>query len=261
MLHTIVRDDEVIVAINGFPYVVAYDDPRYDEVLDLIDDRDEEGLLDILSRRTRATAMFNELQQYDITCDSAGDYTYKGQLIPMELNDYLASAMDNSDGSEAVYMPVVRFIQRLYKNPSYDTRQRLFGFMDHNKMPLDQDGRFLAYKGVRSDYKDKHSGTMLNMPGMTVSLGDWSDVDTDSNVTCSKGLHACSIDYLDFWYSESDRLISVAIAPEDVGAIPSDYNNAKLRCKKYEVIADITDQYLANKEKHTLWAQQGVNVQ
>jgi hypothetical protein len=93
-----------------------------------------------------------------------------------------------------------------------------------------------------------------------VSLADWSDVNTDSTVTCSKGLHACSIDYLLFWYGDSDRIVSVAIAPEDVGAIPSDYNQAKLRCLRYRVVADITDQYLADKEKHSLWVKNGINV-
>lgn len=260
MLHTIFRDDELIVAINGYPYIISHEDPYFDEIVEYIEDKDEEALINLLSRKARSKQMFSALQEYDISYDGS-EYSYKGQLIPMNLNAYLASAMDNSRGNPSAYLPVVRFIQRLYKNPSHDTRQRLFSFMDHNSMPIDADGCFLAYKGVRHDYRDKHTGTILNRPGDIVSLADWSNVDTDSAVTCSKGLHACSIDYLSFWYGGSDRIVSVAIAPEHVGAIPTDYNQAKLRCLRYKVVADITDQYLANKECHSLWAKNGVNVE
>jgi hypothetical protein len=46
--------------------------------------------------------------------------------------------------------------------------------------------------------------------------------------------------------------VSVAIDPADVGAIPDDYNQAKLRCRHYEVLADITNKFNAEKSNAAL---------
>ena len=53
MIHAIYRDDEVIVSLDGFPYVISAEDHRYDEVMDALEDEDEHALADILIR-TRA---------------------------------------------------------------------------------------------------------------------------------------------------------------------------------------------------------------
>lgn len=241
MINYISRDDEIIVVLDGTPFVVAYDDPRYDSVIEAIEDEDEELLDEILSIQSRATKMFKDLVEHGIEY-VGGVYTYLGNEIELDLTSYLRSAIDSGN-----FMPVVRFITRLFENPSDDTRRRLFSFMRHNQMPIDDDGRFLAYKAVRSDYFDKHSGSVYNGVGTKLPVLAWSQIDTDSNRTCSRGYHACSKEYIvgygnsGFWKEEAgDRVVVVAINPEDVGAIPADYNNSKLRCRTYEVIADIT---------------------
>jgi len=239
MIHTIYRDDEVIVAVDGYPYTVSVDNPRYEDVCLAIENDDEEELRMLLSTKAQGTRLYTQLTEYGIE-EHEGDFTYKGNPIAMDLNDYLLAALDSGEGK-----PVIRFIQRLFENPNHDTRERLFAFMEQNKMPLDNEGRFLAFKGVRADYKDKHSGKIDNSPGVTVPRMLWSEVDTNTEITCSRGYHACSKEYLnDFWYADGDRVVSVAIAPEDVGAIPKDYNGAKLRCRQYEVLADVTDVYI-----------------
>lgn len=242
MIHSIYRDDEIIVALNGIPYTVSVDDPRYDEVVDAAMNEDEELLESLLSIKGRSKIMFDDLEEEGLE-EVCGDYFYKGNQIAMDLNDYLGSALNSGN-----YMPVVRFIQRLYENPNQDTRGRLFTFMDNNKMPIDSQGRFLAFKGVRDDYRDHHSGTIDNAPGSVVPRMSWSEVDTDSRNTCSRGYHACSKDYFNSGFFNA-KVVSVAIAPEDVGAVPADYNDAKLRCRQYEVIADITDQFKEQGEK------------
>jgi len=98
----------------------------------------------------------------------------------------------------------------------------------------------LAYKVVRSNFMDKHSGRFDNSPGKTVEMPR-AKVDDNDNNTCSSGLHACSKDYVKFFSNgSSDKLVVVKIAPEDVVSIPTDYNNTKLRCCKYLVVSEIT---------------------
>ena len=237
MIQYIHRDDEIIVVLDGYTYSIQVDDNRYEEVLDLIEDGNEDELRELVSRSKRATKMFKELEAVGFTFED-GDYYYNEQLIPCDLNDYLGSAIDNGN-----YSPVVNFVRRLFENPQHSTRERLFGFMEANKHPILNDGAFMAFKVVRSDYYDKHTGTVINAPGITVPLLPWSKVDTNEDKLCSFGYHVCSKEYIGQFYRDGDRIVSVAVFPEFVGAIPPDYNNSKVRCRQYRVLADITDKY------------------
>jgi hypothetical protein len=254
MIHSIYREDELIVALNGVPYVIDIDDYRYESICEALEEKDEEALENLLSTKRRAASLVNNLAEEGIE-ESFGCYTYKGNPIDMDLSEYLRAALDSSD-----VMPIVKFIQRLFKNPSQDTRDRLFVFMEKNKMPIDENGHFLAFKGVASNYFDKHTGTVYNGPGVTVPLMEWDEVDTNPNNTCSRGYHACSKDYLDGWVHTGDRVVAVSIDPANVASIPIDYDGAKLRCRQYTVLNDITDQYMAEKQETILRTVRGLNV-
>lgn len=234
-LNYISRDDEVIVVLNNVPYVIYSEDHRYWDVMKAIADKDEKALYDKLSLVTRANNMHVELAEEGFEKTDDG-YTYLGNPIAMDLGSYFRAALNGG-----TWPSVVAFIKRLFDNPSNDTRQRLFGFMETNKLPIRSDGTFLAFKVVTENYLDKHTKSVDNTPGTEVPRFPWAQVDTDPNNTCSRGYHACSKEYLSSFYCPGDRIVSVAVGPEDVGAIPSDYNNSKLRCRGYKVISDITD--------------------
>jgi hypothetical protein len=87
---------------------------------------------------------------------------------------------------------------------------------------------------------DIYSGTIRNMVGDTPSM-DRSKVETDRNLTCSRGLHFCAHSYLDQAYGRSSgyHLMVVKINPADVVSIPSDYNNSKGRCWTYTVVDEM----------------------
>ncbi|MNR59585.1 hypothetical protein D3C85_1808710 [compost metagenome] len=70
-------------------------------------------------------------------------------------------------------------------------------------------------------------------------------VNDDSDQLCSAGLHLCSKSYLPHFGGE--RVMVCAVDPADVVSIPKDYYSmdgekvlAKMRCCKYEVVADVT---------------------
>lgn len=132
--------------------------------------------------------------------------------------------------------PLANFMHNLMENPSYRSVQELYGFLEKNNLPITQDGHFLAYKKVRNDYTDCHTGTMNNAPGQIVSMPR-NKVDDDCNNTCSSGLHFCSESYLNCF--SGDRIVIVKINPRDVVSIPVDYNNAKGRACCYEVIDEL----------------------
>jgi hypothetical protein len=132
--------------------------------------------------------------------------------------------------------PMVNFMENLYKNPSKRAVTELYGFLEKGNLPITPDGHFLAYKRVREDYLDCHSGTMDNSVGKIVEM-ERHDVDDNKDNTCSTGLHFCSMSYLSSF--SGARTVIVKINPADVVSIPSDYNDAKGRTCRYKVIGEV----------------------
>lgn len=145
---------------------------------------------------------------------------------------------DSYKGAESI----MAFLNRLMKNPSYRAVNELYGFLSHNDIEINKSGKFYAWKVVRGNYLDKHSGTMLNAVGLDVRVNR-NQVDEDSKVTCSYGLHVCAKHYIKWFYSSGDRIVKVEVDPEDVVAIPADYKDSKMRCCGYKVVEDVTDSF------------------
>lgn len=133
--------------------------------------------------------------------------------------------------------PMIRFLFNINQNPSESSKSELYGFLETNRLPVTIDGHFLAYKKVRANFKDCHSGTIDNSPGTTVSMPR-EEVDADRTRTCSKGLHVCSGGYLNHFGGAKTLLIKVH--PKDVVSVPTDYKNSKMRCCKYYVVKELT---------------------
>lgn len=137
--------------------------------------------------------------------------------------------------------PILKFWEKLTRNPSFNSRQQLFGFLEANNIPLSEDGNFIAYKKVTGDYKDIHTKTIDNTIGTVVKL-DRAKVDDNPNNTCSSGLHICSYDYLQHFGSnttDSDKVLLCSINPEHMVSVPTDYNNSKARVCEYTVIGEL----------------------
>jgi len=135
--------------------------------------------------------------------------------------------------------PMAHFLANLHTNPSFRAVNELYGFLEKSKLPITDDGHFLAYKRVSADFKDIRTGTFDNSPGALVSM-ERNGVNEDKDQTCSTGLHFCSHDYLPSYANCRDnRTIMIKINPSDVVAIPSDYNDAKGRCCRYVVVSEM----------------------
>ena len=95
--------------------------------------------------------------------------------------------------------PMVNFVRKMRKNPSYNIREQLWAFMEacqaDGGFTIAEDGDIMAYKVVTSDFKDKHSGTFDNSIGAIVEMPR-CDVDDNPNNTCSSGLHFCAYSYV-----------------------------------------------------------------
>lgn len=133
--------------------------------------------------------------------------------------------------------PLVRFMERLVRNPSSTAVEELYDFLEHKQLPITPTGTFIAYKAVGRDYMDLYSHTILNNPGMVVSLPR-NRVDDNRNHGCSRGLHVGTYDYaVSYGGGQARSLMLIAeVDPADVVSVPHDCSNQKLRTCRYKVL-------------------------
>lgn len=136
---------------------------------------------------------------------------------------------------------LLNFFDRLANNPSFNSVQSLYSFLEHKNIPITEDGHFLAYKAIRQDWLDIYSGTISNHIGATPKMIR-SNVDDNPNHHCSKGLHVGSLEYVR-WYggdSGTNRVVIVKVDPADVVSVPLDHECQKVRCTGYTVLQEYT---------------------
>jgi hypothetical protein len=226
----IVQGSNITIVIGNKPHTIAKSHITYSKVVDAIKAGDWAKVQDLVEPKKVV------LNYGKGNVSVQGDQLYwKGK--PM--NNGLATRMIAMLQDEFPIEPLVNFMENLMTNPSKRAVDELYGFLEKNSLPITPDGCFLAYKKVRNDYLDIHSGTMDNSVGQVVSM-ERNEVDDDKDRTCSAGLHFCSQDYLPhFGNGYDNRVVILKINPRDVVSIPSDYNNAKGRACSYEVIGEI----------------------
>lgn len=167
-----------------------------------------------------------------------------------ELPKVLAKKLLGLYDSNAPYEPLIRFWEKLKKNPDERIRQQLYGFLQASHIPLTPDGSFLAYKAVNNingHLWDKYTGKIRHDIGDHPKMPR-EEVDSNPNRTCSHGLHVASHHYAKYEYG-GDVVIEIKVSPEHVCAVPTDYSNQKMRVCKYEVVSlnksPIVDEWLA----------------
>lgn len=143
---------------------------------------------------------------------------------------------------------LINFLIKVRKNPSAVAQNELLLFCVANNFMIHSDGDIVAYKSVRSNYMDIHSGTVRNRVGDSPRM-ERNQVDDRRDVTCSYGLHFASYQYASTWTTWG-HLMLIKVNPADVVSIPGDYNNQKGRCAGYTVIGEVSSP-LPRKEVYT----------
>lgn len=224
-----IHTEHALTVFDDRPYTIHAEDSRFDQAAQLLQQQDWDGLLNLIKPA-------RVVKQY---MSDSGDLTMEDDVLRYkghEVHNYVANKIVDLATRDMPFEPLANFLERIMANPSYRARQELYGFLEYGDLPITPDGHFLAYKRVRHDYKDCHSGTFDNSVGQTVEMPR-HDVDDDCNNTCSAGLHFCSLEYLKSFYG--DHTMVVKIDPADVVSIPVDYNNTKGRCCRYQVVGEV----------------------
>ena len=228
-LNFILGSDSLTVFVDGSSYTINKQAKTYELVLQAVRSKDINAVRSAVNIKETIVSSLSSTST-DVRIEGASIF-YKDR----EVTGLIASRVFEVIRLGLDVQPMVKFIENLMQNPSKRAVDELFGFLEACTLPITPDGHFLAYKRVREDYLDCHSGTMDNSVGNVLEM-DRNAVDDDRNNTCSYGLHFCSFDYLKSFHG--DRIVIVKINPKDVVSIPKDYNNSKGRTCRYEVVGE-----------------------
>ena len=234
-MNYIFTNNGFTVYFDGTSYQVNKEHINYVALKEAVRDKDSKKFLQLYLEKDAVAVAVRK------TNDSRATYVdgvvyLNGQPIHNSLAKRIVEQA--KEGHDCTHL--LKFIDNLAENPSANSVKELYDFLEHKNLPITDDGHFLAYKSVRSDYKDKYSGTVDNSIGKVIEMAR-NQVDDDCNRHCSHGYHVGALDYSGpgGWYNSSgDKVVVVKVNPKDAVSVPRDHSYRKLRVCKYEVLAD-----------------------
>jgi len=230
MAHSyLIQGKNIVVVIDNRPYTITSTHIGYEKLKQAIKDNDWDTVKQVVDPA-------REILKY-----GQGHVAVQGSRVfykDREMVGVITQRLIDMYQEGFPVEPLILFMENLMQNPSKRAVEELYTFLEKGNLPITPDGHFLAYKKVRQDFMDIHSGTMLNAPGQVVEMAR-NEVDDDQNRTCSTGLHFCSKEYLNHFGGSDSRTVILKINPADVVSIPADYNATKGRACRYEVMGEL----------------------
>jgi len=228
MKPMIITDSEITIVFDDGPATVFASQPVFSQVLEAARSKDWDRAYEL----TRPAEAMKRKVTNDRVSIEDGVVIFDGNEMHGTLVDRMIQMADMGFDIE----PLANFMVNLNNNPSMRAVNELYGFLEASNLPITNDGHFLAYKRVAGDFKDIYTGKIDNSIGQVVEMPR-NKVDEEKSRTCSTGLHFCARSYLsNYGVRAGNATVVVKINPADVVAIPSDYNNAKGRTCRYEVV-------------------------
>ncbi len=140
------------------------------------------------------------------------------------------------------YEPLLNLWRRIKDNPSNNSKDQLYRFLESCKIPITDEGKFIAYKSVNSNMTDHHTGRFqykLNEPAVM----DRNHVEDRPEHGCGAGLHVGSYSYASSFGGGNCIVLEMEVDPADVVSVPNDHSNQKLRACKILPVAVCEREY------------------
>jgi hypothetical protein len=236
-MNYVILPESLVVNYDGETYTIAKTDCRFKKAIAAIKAGDIDAVKEIVEHEG---LLGGDLELKDDVL------YYKGDKLPKSLADRVLQFLKD----DLPFDSLIKFFEKLHKNPSYNSREMLYKFLEHNGHPITPEGNFIAYRGVTGDFKDCHTRTFDNSVGSVCEMAR-EDVDDNPNNTCSSGLHIARHSYAK---SFGSQLVEVEVNPTDVVCVPTDYDGTKCRVSKFKVInvcGNIREETLYNQEKNS----------
>ena len=230
--------EQITIYLDGNTHVVDNGHPNYERISSALSERDYAALPSLLENVT-----------YRILNQLGNRVVIEGNMLYFDnepLYNKLTSTILDFHRQDRPFTRLVRFLEKIMANPSRNSREQLYEFLERNNFQITEDGDFIAYKGLSQDMRSINSGPGVvngveeeghldNSVGNVVELERRQVID-DPNMACSFGLHVGDYSYA---VSFGSRLVEVLVNPADVVSVPNDSYFRKVRTCRYQVLREI----------------------
>jgi len=225
-----------ILPTSGQATVVSADHPKFAMIRDAVSYGEWERALKMANPAPEITKTFaGHLNGHNVTIDRITnqitiDSHPLPDLVTQKALDFVSRGLSIDS--------VACFLSRLANNPSYQSRLQALLFLERTGFALMSTGHVLGYRGLTTNWLDRHSYSVNNQPGRQgwISMAR-QQVDDDRDVACSTGYHIGSFEYANNWRA-GGKLIVCAVDPADIVAVPKDHNDEKMRVCRYLPVAE-----------------------
>jgi len=237
LTNCIISDNGITTIIEGKPYQVSNEHPKYNQILKTLKSKDADEFLKLYNPILPNIKPSKEFQVSESLVVGHGEVLWNGQPLHNHVTKRLIALQEEGHDTG----PLSKFLVKLMKNPSSWCVEALYKFLEAKGLPIDENGDCLAYKVVDEHWMDKYSGKFLNTIGSIHEIPR-NTVDDDRTKECSYGFHVGDLTYSgpngSYRGAPSDRTLIVKFSPEDVVAVPQEAEAHKIRTCKYQVISE-----------------------
>lgn len=263
MYYSLAKDSKgtslTLIFSDGKTHLVSEKHPNFSQVLEAAQD-DSVPEEEVMRLANLVALVGDRLTRLSERVSIVGNNVlFDGDPIRSEIADHIVRMVRESD--ERGWQSLVSFLEKVQTNPNEHSRESLYSWIAGRNFTLTQDGDLIAYKGVKIDEDGVsrsishgtamvngvvHQGAIPNPDGAVVEMPR-SEVQHDTAVGCSTGLHAGTWEYASGF--AQGRVLTVRINPRDVVSVPTDCEAQKMRVSRYEVLSSVETAYQA-----TTWA-------
>lgn len=233
-VNTLVLPDSIVVNWEHNTFTINDRDENYEKVLACIR---ENRLQDIPVLMSAAIAIREYVPDGEFVVHRGRVFSHKE-----EVHGYIARTLKRFAENQLPYKPLLNFWNRLKNNPSTNSVEQLYRFLESAHCPITPTGTFIAYKAVtnslcsRTSCKETKKAVQYVL-GKPETMPRAKVVDDPSD-PCGPGLHVGSFAYAKSFASDSgDLILEVEVDPADVVSVPTDSASGKLRACKITPLA------------------------
>lgn len=243
-MHLFRAGDEanITVLVEGHPkspFGAHSSHQNFDRIVELASAGDPEvaDLFDVDLAIQRVFERLNERWSYE------DKQVYKdGDLVETAFSRQLLAFVQKGEPIDAL----LKFDEKLDANPSKNSREMAWAWLNENEFAITEEGNIIAYKGVNKDENGDYrstfkgeafvndepmKGLIRNNVGDTVTMPR-SVVKDDPFSLCHTGLHVAN---KRFAQGFATHTVTVELSPRDIVSVPSGHGE-KMRVCRYTVI-------------------------
>tara|TARA_R110000824_G_scaffold29497_3_gene98146 strand:+ start:233 stop:1297 length:1065 start_codon:yes stop_codon:yes gene_type:complete len=219
--------ESVTAHIRGETYTIKRGDPNFAKAKAACLAEDWASIPKLISK---GLGLFDWLGAFPGWKYQDNHIVFNGDRLPPGINKRMFDLEKKGESPQNL----AKFWELLQLNPSWRSVQQTYDFLRHQGISIDEEGYILAYKGIKSDWFDCHTGkTHKNTVGAVIHEPR-NKISDDPNQGCHYGLHTGALSYARG--HAQGRVVIVRVHPRDVVCIPKDSSFQKMRCCEYTVV-------------------------